>query len=285
MTALPLSARRIEKPWGRRSLGEGFDPVPSASAPVGEIVFESSNGAAAELLLKYLFTSEKLSIQVHPDDEAARARGLPRGKDEAWLVLAAEPDATLGLGLGKPTTPAGLREAALDGSIVELVDWREVRAGDCIYSSAGTIHAIGAGVSLVEVQQNIDLTYRLYDYGRPRELHLDEALAVARLDARPAAQPPLDLGEGRTRLAAGPAFQMERLAGAGEGRLRAPAGTAIWVLPLRGAAELDGRPLPRGSAWLVPNAAKVKLGDGAELLLAYPGGVTLPIWDAGPVRG
>jgi mannose-6-phosphate isomerase len=279
MTALPLSARRIEKPWGRRSLGEGFEPVPSASAPVGEIVFEGSGGAADALLLKYLFTSEKLSIQVHPDDAAARASGLPRGKDEAWLVLAAEPDATLGLGLRTPTTPRELREAALDGSILELVDWRPVRAGDCIYSPAGTIHAIGAGVSLVEVQQNTDLTYRLYDYGRPRELHLDEALAVARLDARPTAQPPVDLGEGRTRLAAGPAFQMERLDGAAEGRLRASEGQAIWVLPLRGEAGLDGSPLPLGSAWLVPDPAEVRLGDGAQLLLAYPGGDTRAVWE------
>lgn len=274
MTALPLSGRRIEKPWGRRSLGEGFDPVPPASAPVGEIVFEGPGAAADALMLKYLFTSEKLSIQVHPDDEAARALGLPRGKDEAWLVLAAEPDSTLGLGLREPATPRELREAALDGSIEALVDWRPVRAGDCIYSPAGTIHAIGAGVSLVEVQQNTDLTYRLYDYGRPRELHLDEALAVARLDARPNAQPPLDLGDGRTRIAAGPAFQMERLDGAVEGRLRAPGGQALWILPLSEGTELDGSPLPRGSAWLVPDSSEVRLGDGAQLLLAYPGGRT-----------
>ncbi|HEX8062973.1 MAG TPA: class I mannose-6-phosphate isomerase [Allosphingosinicella sp.] len=279
MTALPLSARRIEKPWGRRSLGEGFEPVPSASEPVGEIVFEGPGGDSDPLLLKYLFTSEKLSIQVHPDDDAARARGLPRGKDEAWLVLAAEPDSTLGLGLKAPAGPQALREAALDGSILDLVDWRPVRAGDCIYSPAGTIHAIGAGVSLVEVQQNIDLTYRLYDYGRPRELHLDEALAVARPDARPAPQPPRDLGEGRIRLAAGPAFQMERLDGAADGRLRAPAGRAIWVLPLGGEAELDGRPLPPGSAWLVPDSAEVRLGEDARLLIAYPGGGTRAVWE------
>ncbi|HEX8621014.1 MAG TPA: class I mannose-6-phosphate isomerase [Allosphingosinicella sp.] len=282
MTALPLSARRIEKPWGRRTLGEGFDPVPSGSPPVGEIVFESPNGAADELLLKYLFTSEKLSIQVHPDDSAARARGMARGKDEAWLVLDAEADSTLGLGLSEPAAPEALRAAALDGSLEALVDWRPVRAGDCIYSPAGTIHAIGAGVSLVEVQQSTDVTYRLYDYGRPRELHLDEALAVARPQARPAAQPPLDLGDGRIRLAAGPAFQMERLDGACEGRLSAPAGTAIWLLPLGGPAELDGRPMPLGSAWLVPDSAKVRLGGEAQILLAYPGGVTLPVWQAGP---
>lgn len=279
MTALPLSARRIEKPWGRRRLGEIFDDVPTGCAPVGEIVFESWRGDSDELLLKYLFTSEKLSIQVHPDDEAARALGLPRGKDEAWIVLAAEPGATLGLGLREPVAPCELREAALDGSIEAMVDWRPVRAGDCIYSPAGTIHAIGAGVSLVEVQQNCDLTYRLYDYGRPRELHLDEALAAARPDSRPTPQPPLDLGDGRSRLATGPAFQMERLEGAGEGRLRGSAGGAIWVLPLRGEAELDGRRLPSGSAWLVAETAEVRLGGGAELLLAYPGGSTAAVWE------
>ena len=279
MTALPLSGRRIEKPWGRRSLGEGFDPVPPASAPVGEIVFERSGGAGDALLLKYLFTSEKLSIQVHPDDAAARGLGLPRGKDEAWLVLAAEPDATLGLGLRATATPLELREAALDGSIEAMVDWRPVRAGDCIYSPAGTIHAIGAGVSLVEVQQNTDLTYRLYDYGRPRELHLDEALAVVRPDARPKAEPPLDLGAGRIRIAAGPAFQMERLDGAGEGRLRAFEGEGLWVLPLRGETELDGRRLPGASAWLVPDSAEVRLGDGAQLLIAYPGDTTRNVWE------
>lgn len=279
MTAIPLSGRRIEKPWGRRSLGEGFDPVPSASAPVGEIVFEGSGGTSDSLMLKYLFTSEKLSIQVHPDDEAARALGLPRGKDEAWLVLDAEPDSTLGLGLKAPATPRELREAALNGSIEALVDWRPVRAGDCIYSPAGTIHAIGAGVSLVEVQQNTDLTYRLYDYGRPRELHLDEALAVARLDARPGSQPPVDLGNGRIRLAVGPAFQMERLQGATEGRLRGFEGQGVWVLPLRGESELDGNALTPGTAWLVPDSAKARLGDGSQLLLAYPGGGTRAVWE------
>jgi mannose-6-phosphate isomerase len=279
MTALPLSGRRIEKPWGRRNLGEGFDPVPSGSGPIGEIVFEGAGGASDTLLLKYLFTSEKLSIQVHPDDSAARARGLPRGKDEAWLVLAAEPDSTLGIGLKAPATGEELREAALDGSIMELVDWRPVRAGDCIYSPAGTIHAIGAGVTLVEVQQNTDLTYRLYDYGRPRELHLDEALAVIRPEARPEPQPPLDLGDGRVRLAAGPAFQMERIDGAAQGRLRACEGQPVWVLPLGGEAELDRERLPLGSAWLVPDSAGVRLGDGARLLIAYPGAGTRPVWE------
>lgn len=278
MTALPLSGRRIEKPWGRRSLGEGFDPVPTGSDPVGEIVFEGPGGAPDALLLKYLFTSEKLSIQVHPDDGAARALGLPRGKDEAWLVLAAEPDSTLGIGLKASATPEELRVAALDGSILERIDWRPVSAGDCIYSPAGTIHAIGAGVSLVEVQQNIDLTYRLYDYGRPRELHLDEALAVIRPEARPEPQQPLDLGDARVRLAGGPAFQMERLDGAGEGRLRTCGGEGLWALPLRGEAALDGEPLPRGSAWLVPDSAEVRLGEGAQLLIAYPGGGTAPVW-------
>src|SRR3546814_2738640 len=92
-----------------------------------------------------------------------------RGKDEAWLILAAEPDSTIALGTKRPVGREELRDAALDGSIEDLLDWKPVKAGDFYYSPAGTVHAIGAGITLIEVQQNVDLTYRLYDYGRPRD--------------------------------------------------------------------------------------------------------------------
>src|SRR5205823_13170573 len=110
--------------------------------------------------------------------DQARARGLPRGKSECWYILEAEPGAVLGLGLTREAAADELRAAALDGSIEELISWRPVRAGDFISVPPGTIHAIGAGISLLEIQQNADVTYRLYDYGRPRELHLDDGIAV-----------------------------------------------------------------------------------------------------------
>jgi mannose-6-phosphate isomerase len=278
--ALLLEARRVEKPWGRTTLPPGFDPVPPAGAPIGEIIFDSEEGGPRDLILKYLFTSEKLSIQVHPSNVAAQARGLRNGKDEAWVVIEAEPDATLGLGLKAPATIAELRRAALDGSIEGMVEWSPVRTGDCIYSPGGTIHAIGAGVAIVEVQQNSDVTYRLFDYGRPRELHLEAGLGVVDLNSKPQLEPPVALGSGRTRLASGPAFQVERIDGWSEGLLSPPKGAALWLLPLAGNAWLDEEPLAVGGCWLLLQTGSLRLEAGGALLLAYPGGETRHVWRA-----
>src|SRR4029079_19231988 len=117
-----------------------------AGKRIGEVWFTGASDKP--LLVKYLFTSERLSIQVHPSDEQARARALPRGKSECWYILDAEPGATLGLGLKLELSPDELRAAALDGSIEQLMDWRAVRAGDFFLVPAGTIHAVGAGISL-----------------------------------------------------------------------------------------------------------------------------------------
>ena len=172
---MKLERRYVEKPWGRTSLPPMFDPPPGKR--IGEVWFTGAEDAP--LLVKYLFTSERLSIQVHPNDEQARARGLPRGKTECWYILDAEPGATLGLGLKRECSAEQLRSAALDGSIEALMDWRAVNAGDFFLVPPGTIHAIGGGISLLEFQQNSDVTYRLYDYGRARELHLDDGVWVA----------------------------------------------------------------------------------------------------------
>ena len=139
---MKLERHYVEKPWGRTELPQLFD------APAGKRIGEVWFGTSGEkpLLVKYLFTSERLSIQVHPNDEQARARGLARGKSECWYILDAEPGATLGLGLKRDVPKAELRSAALDGSIEELMDWRAVRAGDFFMVPPGTIHAIGGGI-------------------------------------------------------------------------------------------------------------------------------------------
>ncbi|MGH9554274.1 MAG: type I phosphomannose isomerase catalytic subunit [Terriglobales bacterium] len=131
------------------------------------------------LLLKFLFPREKLSVQVHPDDETARRSGLPHGKSECWYVLAAEIHAQVGLGL-KPGTSRSDFEAAVRRSdrADALLNWIYVKPGEMIYNPAGTVHCIGPGSVLLEVQQNSDVTYRLYDYGRARELHLEQGLAA-----------------------------------------------------------------------------------------------------------
>jgi mannose-6-phosphate isomerase len=176
-----LHPRYVEKLWGRAQLPPAFSPPPGER--IGELWLIGAPDAP--LLAKYLVTSERLSVQVHPDDEQARRLGLPRGKSECWFVLDAEPQATIGLGLRCELTRDELRAAALDGSIVDEMDWRPVAASDFLYVPAGTIHAIGGGISLLEFQQNSDVTFRLYDYGRARELHLDDGVAVARREPYP----------------------------------------------------------------------------------------------------
>jgi mannose-6-phosphate isomerase len=268
MTVEKLRPRAVEKIWGRRDLPPPFGPIPPDAEPVGEIWFEGSPDDA--LLIKYLFTSEKLSVQVHPDDEAARRRGLAGGKEEAWWVAAAEPGATVGLGL-RETIPADrLRQAALDGSIEQLLDWRTVRAGESLYSPAGTIHAIGAGLSIIEIQQNSDVTYRLFDYGRDRELHLDEAVAVAK--AGPWEEPPAPyaLSPRREILAHGRAFVLERRAGPVETAL--DIGVPAWIVPIAGGGSVGARNFGPGEALRVDGREQLRLDEGAEILLAYEGG-------------
>ena len=136
------------------------------------------------LLLKFLFPQDKLSVQVHPDDEAAQRAGEPWGKTECWYVAYAQPGAQIALGLKPGATRAQL-ESAIHGKTAEdLLNWISVSAGDMIYVAAGTVHTMGAGSILVETQQQSDATYRLYDYGRPRQLHLERGLAAVKENAR-----------------------------------------------------------------------------------------------------
>jgi mannose-6-phosphate isomerase len=260
-----LASRHVERIWGQRDLASAFAPPGEAgSEPIGELWFEDA--ADADLLVKYLFTSERLSIQVHPDDAAARAQGYKRGKDEAWYVLSAEPGAVIGLGLTHIVSREALRAAALDGSIEHLLDWRPVRAGDVFYSPAGTVHAIGGGLSLVEIQQNLDLTYRLYDYGRPRALHLDEGVAVAAPGPWVRPFEPVRAGP-RTILAAGHAFVLERWTTASDAVATLPEGSML--IPLASGGTIAGEKLEAGAVWAVEE--RVSLGGPADLLAAYPG--------------
>ena len=264
MSAIRLTPRRVEKVWGRRDLPAAFGSVAPDAEPVGEIWFEDPRGGRPALLIKYLFTSEKLSVQVHPDDALAREQGLPSGKDEAWFVLAAEPGAVIGLGLTHAVDKATLRSAALDGTIEGLVDWRPVHAGETFYSAAGTVHAIGPGLQLVEVQQNADVTYRLYDYGRPRELHLEEAVAAAHpVPWREPDRP------GEPILAKGGKFTLERRRGPHSSGLDASPARPAWLIPLQGGGSVDGAVLEAGEVWLVEGRVSLELDLRADVLVAH----------------
>src|ERR1041384_17952 len=212
MTIEQAIAHSLSKPWGV------VDPRPWSSAgrdhsTIGEIWYERSGAAvsAPALLLKLLLTSQPLSIQVHPGDAYARSIGLPNGKTEAWYVLSAAPEAKIAMGLKRHLTSQEMRQAADDGSISDLVVWQQVCAGETVFVPAGTIHAIGAGLVIAEKQQRSDATFRLFDHGRGRDLHIDDAIAVA--DAGPADIQilPSRLTDNRTVLISNAYFTFEKI--------------------------------------------------------------------------
>lgn len=258
----------VEKPWGRTDIPEDFGAF--GDRRVGEIWFAHPGGADASIMVKFLFTSERLSIQVHPGDAAAQAAGYPRGKEECWLVLDAEPDAELGIGLVAATTRAALHTAALDGSIVDMIDWRAAKTNDFVYNQAGTIHAIGAGLTVVEVQQNVDCTYRLYDYGRPRELHLDAGLAVAELaPRRDPRDREVDATENRL-LVNGPHFRLLHLSGTEAAAWLPQESGEFTFTPLAPGCRIAGEEVKLGECVATDRADDIALAPGARALLCWP---------------
>jgi mannose-6-phosphate isomerase len=213
-TLIPFRLRPWFRPmvWGARDLAPWYDHKITTD-PIGEVWLSGSDcvvdagplagktldavfhefredllgadGAHQQrfpLLMKVLFPREKLSVQVHPGDEMARQHGEPHGKTECWYVLEADPGATVALGL-RPGTSLLEVEAAIENQTLEnLLQPVPVRKGEMIFVDAGTVHAIFPGVVMLETQQNSDMTYRLYDYGRPRELHLKDGLQAIRLE-------------------------------------------------------------------------------------------------------
>ncbi|TFI59857.1 hypothetical protein E2493_03240 [Sphingomonas parva] len=264
---MKLKTHQVEKPWGRTELPPIFGET--GGRRIGEIWFDAPDHDPLPLLVKYIFTSENLSIQVHPDDEQARTRGLVQGKSECWYILDAEPGATLGIGLRAETSPEALRAAALDGSIESMIDWKPVQAGDFFFVPAGTVHAIGAGISLLEFQQNADVTYRLYDYGRPRELHLADGIAVS----MPAPYPEhlaRRSALGDAVLVDGPHFILCR-ATSTQAVPERLAGRERWVMPLEGSARSASEEAGPGECLLLAPGAPLALEAGAIALVGAAG--------------
>jgi mannose-6-phosphate isomerase len=242
VSVLPI--REVEKPWGKDVLPAPF--VARDGQRIGEVWFEPP-AQLPSILVKYIFTSEKLSVQVHPDDAQAVAAGeTDSGKEECWLVIDAEPGASLGIGFREAIDHDAMRAAALDGSIEDLLVWFPVRPGDFFYIPAGTVHAIGAGVSLIEIQQNSDITYRLYDYGRPRPLHLDAGIAVAKGEPHDPALRRAIADHGTVELANGRYFQAHRIDGVPDVHLCALYGGPVLVLPRAGTVRIADQILHPG---------------------------------------
>jgi mannose-6-phosphate isomerase len=192
----PVYTKIVKEPIGESWLTWGDSVIangPLAGRKLGDIALEYKRdlvGTAAvfedrfPLLIKFLFPAEKLSVQVHPDDAGARRVGQPYGKTECWYVLYAKPGAQVALGLKPSVSLSDFEQSIRDNHAEKLLNWIDVHAGDMLYVAAGTVHTIGGGMVLVETQQSSDITYRLYDYGRPRELHPKEGIAAIKLDSR-----------------------------------------------------------------------------------------------------
>jgi mannose-6-phosphate isomerase len=254
---------RLARAWGKGSgrVGESWEAWPESRLPDGRRLGDI---CVFPLLIKLLDTVATLSVQVHPDDAQAQAlRGSPTGKEEGWVVLNAEPGARVAHGLSRRMSKEDLRERALSGRIEADLAWVPVRAGDVIDVPPGTIHAISGGVTLYEVQQPADLTFRLYDWGRGRTLHLDEAIAVARLEPRPVRARRRQVGPGRTLLLEGEHFRVE------ERRLPALVDGTAAITTLRGEATVQGDRLRVGQTAVAAGGSTLIEGEGA-VIVAWP---------------
>jgi mannose-6-phosphate isomerase len=244
----PMAPFRIEprftpRVWGFRDLRPWYDRVAEGD-PIGEVWLTGddclvatgpyagkrlaalfaeaqtallgveAHAADSPLLIKTIFAREKLSVQVHPDDKMAHKYGQPRGKTECWYALEAEPGAEVAVGVKPGTTLAQIEEGIRAGTLEASLNMLPVAAGDMIFVDAGTVHSIWPGSILLETQQNCDLTYRMFDYGRGRELHIEKSLEAVRLSTRAGKVAPRVLAD-RTVLIDVEYFRMERIAVSG----------------------------------------------------------------------
>lgn len=211
LTPVVLQRKFVPKVWGGHRLADLFSQELPGDEPIGETweVYDRPDGSSGvagggslrelmerdpvgllgdgvagtregrfPLLLKFIDAREALSVQVHPDDAQAEAKG-DQGKTEAWVVLATGPDARIIRGLRPETDAEAFRRDAASAAVEQHLWSFTPKVGDCIFVPAGTVHAIGPDVVVFEVQQNSDITYRLYDWGRPREVHVEDALQVS----------------------------------------------------------------------------------------------------------
>jgi mannose-6-phosphate isomerase len=244
-----------ERPWGTRNLDPWF-PNARAKAgpfPIGEVWFETPE---VPLLVKFLFAKENLSVQVHPDDAYAQFHHSSPGKTEMWRVLKAEPGAKIAAGFREPVTSEQARAGALDGKIVNMLEWFDARPGDTFFIPAGTVHAIGGGVTMCEIQQQSDITYRFFDYGRGRELHLDSALAVSHFGPHAAR--------------AGERVECEYFVTEPlnvEGALTLPASARnVLVIAIEGEGEIDGQSMRAGEVWHLAGSEPLEISGNLRLL-------------------
>ena len=240
---------------------------PDSQDKIGEVWFP-----VGEILVKFLFTSARLSVQVHPDDAFARRVERQSGKTELWYLLRTEPGARIAMGFRRSISPERIREAALSGEIEGLINWVPVSKGESYLSPSGTVHAIGAGIVLCEIQQNSDITYRLYDYGRPRELHLDKAMQVVRGEPHSGRLRPVAQDDGGQRLARCEHFVTDLLEIEREFTSQPQRGTDHALVVLEGSGMISGGAFQAGQVWRLPDnmgPCRIEPNGKAKLLRCF----------------
>jgi len=252
-----------EKVWGKTRLSPWH---PDSATPIGEVWYLGPE--PLPILVKMLFTSERLSVQVHPAD----GEDGPHGKTEMWHVLEAEPGAAVALGFREAITRERLIESCRTGEIEQLVQWTPVKPGDTIFNAAHSVHAIGAGVVFFEIQQNSDITYRLWDYGRGREMHIEKGAAVADLGVHQGLSRPKPLARNRWELARCPYFVTELVHLEAAQRVdAAPRNCQMWLV-VSGHGTIGAEAFSPGQVWLLPHAGpppEIKAETPARLLRTY----------------
>ncbi len=223
------------------------------------------------VLIKLIDSESNLSIQVHPSDDYALKHEDSYGKTEMWHIIAAKPGAGLYLGFKKETNEEEVRKAILDNTLTDLLQFIPVKPGENYFIPSGTVHAIGAGVTLAEIQQNSNLTYRLYDYGRlgkdgkPRELHVDKAMKVVSFKPyEPSVFPSPIMGEcAYFRSTLGKAEEAETI--------EAPSDSFASITFLSGTGTFGGIPYRQGDTFFIPAGREGKLkGKGDYVLTIVP---------------
>jgi len=257
-----LTAEFKEKVWGSAHLEPWYT---SDGRHIGEVWF--TDAQPLPLLVKLIFTEENLSVQAHPDDVFAASHEHSRGKTEMWHILRAAPGAKVALGFREEISPERLRAAAISGEIMELLNWFEARPGDTFLIPAGTVHAIGAGLALCEVQQQSDVTYRLYDYGRGRELHLEKGLQVANKGVHPGYVRPNALAGGGSLLAECDYFRTELWSFAGALEYRPNGASPEILVFLGGEGLIAGEPFRLGEAWLSSGSEAIAITARGEVTM------------------
>jgi len=252
-----------EKVWGKTRLEPWF---PDSEKPIGEAWYLADE--PLPLLVKWLFTAERLSVQVHPDD----GEDGPQGKTEMWYILEADAGAAIAAGFRQPITRRRLRQSTQTAEIEGLLNWMPVKPGETYFTPAHTVHAIGSGVVLCEIQQNSDVTYRLWDYGRPRELHLEQAAAIADLGVHPGPSAPIPLEDGRQELVRCRHFVTEFVPlAAGQQRSPEPHTCQLWIC-VEGSATIGGELCHPAEVWLLPDSGEQPLihsAGGAKFLRTW----------------